>query len=222
MSLATLKKKTNAKYNNASVGNTGFSLNGTHRNQGYVGQTSLSRTIIGTPMRGNVARGHGGCCGTYNTNMVKPSLCGLEDSKIVKSSVLSSKGMLRLKHKWANRGGEYAPVKPDSNNNNNFSSMYTSYKRREVLNNITRNCPSVVGVISDCTINSNGQPSTSVKDCSKITKPKEMYSNIDQSEYIFRKTSECIANDPMQLVSSNSNNPFRGMGSTTIHNDYAS
>lgn len=212
MSLATLKKKTNAKYNNASVGNTGFSLNGTHRNQGYVGQTSLSRTIIGTPMRGNVARGHGGCCGTYNTNMVKPSLCGLEDSKIVKSSVLSSKGMLRLKHKWANRGGEYAPVKPDSNNNNNFSSMYTSYKRREVLNNITKNCPSVLGVISDC----------SVKDCSKITKPKEMYSNIDQSEYIFRKTSECIANDPMQLVSSNSNNPFRGMGSTTIHNDYAS
>jgi hypothetical protein len=51
MSLATLKKKSAAKYNNNSVG-LGFALNGTHRNQGYVGQTSLSRAVISSKMSG--------------------------------------------------------------------------------------------------------------------------------------------------------------------------
>ena len=46
MSLATLKKKTQAKYKNNSVNKSTFSLNGTTRNQGYVGQTSLSRTFV--------------------------------------------------------------------------------------------------------------------------------------------------------------------------------
>ncbi len=46
MSLATLKKKTQAKYKNNSVNKGTFSLNGTTRNQGYVGQTSLSRTFV--------------------------------------------------------------------------------------------------------------------------------------------------------------------------------
>ena len=213
MSLATLKKKTNAKYNNASVGASGFSLNGVHRNQGYIGQTSLSRTIIGTPMKGNVARGHGGCCGTYNdSNIIKPLLC-LENSNTVKKSVLSSKGMLRLKHKWANRGGEHAPVKPDSNNNNNFSSMYTSYKRKQTLNNLAPGtlCEPKVGVVNDCSCNSDN----------KIVKPNEMFTNMDQSEYIFRKTRECLSNDPMQLVSSNKNHPFRGMGPNIISSHYS-
>ena len=40
MSIATLKKKTQARYTNQmSIGHAGFSLNGTHRNQGYIGQT---------------------------------------------------------------------------------------------------------------------------------------------------------------------------------------
>ncbi len=59
MSLATLKKKTAHKYKNNSVSQSQFSLNGTTRNQGYIGQTSLSRTIIKTPMKGVSVRGHG-------------------------------------------------------------------------------------------------------------------------------------------------------------------
>tara|TARA_B100000900_G_scaffold405430_1_gene415017 strand:+ start:2033 stop:2692 length:660 start_codon:yes stop_codon:yes gene_type:complete len=214
MSLATLKKKTNAKYNNASVGASGFSLNGVHRNQGYIGQTSLSRTIIGTPMKGNVPRGHGGCCGKYNdSNIIKPLHC-LEDSNTVKRSVLSSKGMLRLKNKWANRGGEHAPVKPDSNNNNNFSSMYTSYKRRQTLIDLApgTSCEPKVGVVKHCSCSSDV-----IKDCKchtkhEIVEPKEMFTNIDQGEYIFKKTFECVSNDPMQLVSGNKKHPFTGMG----------
>ena len=50
-----------------SVGskNGGFSLNGTRRSKGYVGKTMLGRHFPRTPMRGNEARGSGGCCGKY-------------------------------------------------------------------------------------------------------------------------------------------------------------
>ena len=42
--LATLKRKTSAKYNNVSVSNDSvFSLNGTRRIQGYVGQSLFGR-----------------------------------------------------------------------------------------------------------------------------------------------------------------------------------
>ena len=57
MSIVALKKKTAAKYNNMSVGVAQFSINGGHRNQGWVGQTALSRSIPKTPMRGGAARG---------------------------------------------------------------------------------------------------------------------------------------------------------------------
>ena len=61
---------------------------------------------------------------------------------------LSSKGMLRLRNKWLQRGGEYAPVKPDSNHHNNISSMLTESKRRETLNEVsTEECKSLVGTI---------------------------------------------------------------------------
>ena len=49
MSLATLKRKTAAKYNNMSVGHANFSLNGTHRNQGYFGQILRSESCINDP-----------------------------------------------------------------------------------------------------------------------------------------------------------------------------
>jgi hypothetical protein len=60
MSIATLKRKSQAQYNNNSVGQIAFSLNGTRRNQGYVGQTSLSRSLPRTLARGKIPRGHGG------------------------------------------------------------------------------------------------------------------------------------------------------------------
>ena len=74
MSLATLKKKTQTKYNNMSTTNGVFSLNGTLRNQGYVGQDSIGRSFNKTITRNGVPHGYGGCCGTYDTKkMLKPS-----------------------------------------------------------------------------------------------------------------------------------------------------
>ena len=95
MSIVALKRKTDAKYKNVSANEiNGFSLNGTRRLQGYIGQTSLSRHTSFTPMKGTVAKGHGGCCGTYNYGRtVKPAtMINVEDNKIVKGSVLNTSG----------------------------------------------------------------------------------------------------------------------------------
>ena len=85
MSIVALKRKTEAKYNNMSVGQkNGFSINGTHRNQGYIGQTSLSRSLPRTLMKNGTAKGHGGCCGNYYIgNIIQSAVTSTEDSTIV-------------------------------------------------------------------------------------------------------------------------------------------
>jgi len=128
MSLATLKKKTRTQYHNMSVGRVGgFSLNGTRRSQGYVGQDMLGRHLQSTPMRGNVARGSGGCCGKYlRTPIVQtPSIpfptnptngsTASNNTKVVKSSVFGTNGLIMTKYRWIRRPQPYATVKPDTN-----------------------------------------------------------------------------------------------------------
>jgi len=144
MSLATFKKKTINKYSSAtkisgkppggiflpqgpfgnardflsialnSPGPEGFSLNGSHRNVGYVGKTyKFSKN--GTPFRGIFPRGSGSRLGTvrgaaefniptrpvYNVNEV--IVLG-EQNLFVKPTVLSNFAMLRKKYKWAYYG----------------------------------------------------------------------------------------------------------------------
>jgi hypothetical protein len=179
MSIATLKRKTLAKYNNSSV-NTGegFSLNGTHRNQGYVGQTSLSRSLPRTPMKGNVLRGHGGCCGTYNIRqIVQSGVTSTEDNRVIKSSVLSNKGMLQ-KRLSCNPCNE---VKPDSGLNANTQGELISRKQKECLL---------------CDIDNNGSSCTGK--CSKIclcTKPKRTYMQLSGSDYTYNLRHACVADD---------------------------
>lgn len=104
MSEATLKRKTQAKYNNNSVGMAQFSLNGGYRNQGWVGQTSLSRSLPRTLMRDGVARGHGGKFGSFvQAPIVTSSINYQENSQVVKSSVLDNTGMLEMKTQWVRR-----------------------------------------------------------------------------------------------------------------------
>jgi hypothetical protein len=96
MSIATLKKKTKAQYNKVSVGYPQFSLNGTHRSQGYVGQDSLSRTLPITHRRGTEAIGFGGCCNTYRQSNIiyGTGVVSLNDPTVVKSSVMNTSGRL--------------------------------------------------------------------------------------------------------------------------------
>lgn len=115
MSIATLKRKSNNLHGSFhSKPNGGFSLNGTHRNQLYVGN-NLGKHYPRTLMKGDTARGHGGCCGTYKTTpIVVSDGFSTEDSNIVKSSVLTNFGMLKTKYRWINRPYPYAIVKPNN------------------------------------------------------------------------------------------------------------
>lgn len=134
MSLATLKKKTASKYKNNSANLAQFSINGVHRNQGYVGQTSLGRTMLRTPAKGTESQGHGGCCGNYNENDVQTSSINTtENNNYVKPSVLSTSGMLAKRNRWVNRPDPYGVTKPSDSNNQSTSGDYTVYKRKNAI-----------------------------------------------------------------------------------------
>ena len=130
MSIVALKKKTNAQYKNMSSGVQQFSLNGTHRSQGYVGQTSLSRSLPRTLAKGNTLRGYGGTDGHF---YLKPSvLSGVtstEDSNVVKPSVLSNNGMISTQYRWIERPRPFVSVKPDNNHNTNTQQYYIRHLR---------------------------------------------------------------------------------------------
>jgi hypothetical protein len=137
MSLATLKKKTRTQYRNMSVGSKdgGFSLNGTTRSQGYVGQTMLGRHYPRTPMRGNVARGSGGCCGAYNEVTIVKSLGNprINDSQVVKNSVLNYSGYIMKRYRWIRRPEPYSSVKIDSWVSNNTQGSYITNKSTKLI-----------------------------------------------------------------------------------------
>lgn len=114
MSIVTLKRKTQAQYNNMSVGSVdGFSLNGTRRSQGFVGQTSLSRTLVRSLAKGPVLRGHGQCCGQYPIFNIKtsPDMSCMNDPDVVKASVLNTPGLLMTKYRWIRRPDPYTTLK---------------------------------------------------------------------------------------------------------------
>ena len=88
-------------------GPVGFSLNGTHRNVGYVGKESrFSKS--GTPYRGTNPIGWGGCCGTYKKSEpvfnVNEVIVQGDQWLFVKPTVLTTKGMLEKKYRWAYNG----------------------------------------------------------------------------------------------------------------------
>lgn len=118
MSIATLKKKTAAKYNNLSVDVPQFSVVGGYRNQGWVGQTSLSRSLPRSLRRGDTLRGNGGCCGTYTiANPVQnPDLCSKNNNQVIKKASMNTRGMLMSKYRWIRRPVPYTSVKPGSGN----------------------------------------------------------------------------------------------------------
>ena len=90
-----------------TFGPVGFSINGSHRNVGYVGKTyQFSKN--GTPFRGTNACGSGGLIGRYPRplpvlNVNRVIVLGTQYD-YVKPSVLSTKGMLDKKYKWVNNG----------------------------------------------------------------------------------------------------------------------
>ena len=182
MSLATLKKKTAHKYKNSSVNQGQFSINGTHRNQGFIGQTSLSRTVLRTPASGPALQGHGTCCGTYPTNELKTSsICSTENNEVVKPSVLSSKGMLQKRTQWTRRPAQNANellVKPGDGSHLSSGSDYIVFRRKKELKKADECDPPIPTVYGDC--------------CAPLVKPLEKLNVAKtQGDYIFELIDSC-------------------------------
>lgn len=113
MSIATLKRKSNNIHGSFhSSKNGGFSLNGTYRNQYHTG-SNLGIHYPRTIMKGDIAKGYGGCCGNYNrVPIVKSDGFSTEDNSVVKSSVVGTTGMIKMKYRWINRPYPYSTLKP--------------------------------------------------------------------------------------------------------------
>jgi len=110
-----------------TYGTVGFSINGGHRNVGYIGKTyGMSKS--GTPYRGMHPIGFGGTYGKYpsavlvgeysgavpNSGSKQPAVQPVLNSRevdtmgsqyiYIKPSVLSTKGMLEKRYKWIHNG----------------------------------------------------------------------------------------------------------------------
>lgn len=209
MSIATLKKKTQAKYNNMSVGSKhGFSLNGTHRSQGFVGQTSLSRSLPRTLMRGNVMRGHGGCCGTYpQHSIIQSAVTSTEDTSVLKSSVVDTAGMLAMKYRWILRPAPYASVKPGDAMNNNGQEDYIQRLRKNTIKEAAE-CYSAPTIKTTCNseIKSLFTRTHIQPVLCDTTKPG--INTVSQGEYLIHLDNQCAENDVVMTKKSTSNTPF--------------
>jgi hypothetical protein len=185
MSIVTLKRKTLTKYNNMSVNSThGFSLNGGHRNQGYVGQSVISRHLSRTLAKGKTLKGSGGCCGTYYSGPGLSSLVNTtEDSDVMKKSSVSNYGMLEMRNRWARRPAPYSSVKPNINNNKTQS---------DYVNKLTTQCTTV--------ITGNGLQSKQILSYNPYfrriicnhTKPTSSFVPITSKEYIEKLHTKCL------------------------------
>jgi len=213
MSIATLKRKTQTEYNRMSVGYSNFSLNGTRRNQGYVGQTMLSRSLPKTPMVGNTPKGYGGCCGTYRiTPIVQSAVNSTNDSSVIKSSVLDNFGMIETKYRWVRRPQPFSVTKPDSNLNNNSESDHIYIVKQKALNcnaiiDASTN-PLLIGKSSCCNYVDNQLFSAldpPIKNGS-ITKSDTYTGAIDQGVYVQNLDSACTNNKVFPLNTQNA--PF--------------
>jgi len=198
MSIVTLKKKTQAKYNNLSVGEPSFSLNGGYRNQGYIGQTSLSRSLPRTLARGNTLRGYGGCCGTFRlTPSVLSAVTSVEDNRIIKSSVLDYDGMSAIKYQWIRRPNPITVVKSDSNNNNTTAQHYIDYLNKLTVQKVNTLNENVVKTNIICNGKCAALPynvggSLYKKNVVTITKPISDYTPQSQGDYLINLKKKCV------------------------------
>jgi hypothetical protein len=212
MSIAALKRKTATQYNNMSVGQSQFSINGTHRSQGYVGQSVISRSLPRTLFNGNVPRGHGGCCGTYPlVHVVQSATTSTNDNKVVKSSVLSNDGMIAIKYRWITRPQPYTTVKPDNAQNNNTQGNYVFRVGRIARQQTPTVCPGTSKYVASR--RHEVHPPISVLN---ITKPESEYTSISQSDYIAQLQDACTGHDIFYFPSNIQRAPFACGSTNTV------
>ena len=220
MSIATLKKKTFTQYHNMSANKQfasplGFSLNGTHRSQGWVGQTTLSRSLPKTPMRGNVACGHGGCCGTFNVGtIVQSAVLSKNDNNIAKTSNMNTLALIETKYMWAKRPQPYSSWKPDTNNNINTGNQYIVNLRKKTITQMLDASCNIIDpdkqaqLMDQSCIDSRNYNKKLTHGCINITKPESEYVAMSAGEYLLRLHTKCTDNDIVSFPSGNKRSPF--------------
>ena len=202
MSIATLKRKTNTQYNNMSVNQKQFSLNGTHRSQGWVGQTMLSRSLPRSIAKGNALKGWGGCCGTYlKRPVIQSAVLSTNNPKMVKSSVISGIGLINTKYRWIRRPAPFTSVKPDATMNVNSASDYINRLRLKTIQDIST-CPvgQKVVISRKCLKQSNYQVYTNNYQCELLTKPNTSTGAITQTDYLEKLDSSCAKYDKYRFL----------------------
>jgi len=218
MSIATLKRKTQAQYNNISVGQKAFSLNGALRSQGYVGQTSLSRSLPRTLMNGPTPRGHGGCCGKYPMlRIVQSAVTSLNDPKVVKTSVINTTGMIEEKLRCIANVNEkyfitcgpktqcYNTVKPDNNQHLNIQSDHIISKSKKTIQQSNLTCNTHND--NKCNPCKNTDPFFyRGPSYATHTKPMSDYVPISQGEHLINKVNNCVSNDNISIPNNTTNN----------------
>jgi len=218
MSIVALKRKTEARYNNLSVNQKQFSINGTTRNQGYIGQTSLSRSLIHTPSKGIGPKDYNGLYA--NPNIKASETISLEDNTVVKPSVLSFKGMIAKRERWIRRPFPNAVVKPDAGRNINDQTDYITRLKKKTLSDIATYCPPDVAKTTGYTVKKcstetktlTGAPLfTPVSVVCKIAKPESTYTSISQTSYLEALHEKCAQLDDYKFVSAVKRTPFAGM-----------
>jgi hypothetical protein len=161
MSLATLKRKTAAKYNNSSVGHANFSLNGTHRSQGYVGQNLRSESCM---------------------------LC-TNDTAVIKSSVGGSSNHIQARHSTTTRPGANT-VKPDSNHIQNSQHTYIEQERKKAIIGCLEPDTTTPIVRAPCDIAIFNRKSINPVPCANTVKDLSGESK-SSSSYIFKLANDC-------------------------------
>ena len=204
MSIVTLKKKTQAKYNSMSVGSkTGFSLNGTHRNQGYVGQNVISRALSVTPIKH-----YGGCCGKYpQGHIVLNGITSTENINVVKKSVLDTRGMIDTKYRWIRRSYPFVTVKPDATLNMNNQNSYIENLAKNTIYEVNK-CNYIAPKSCDAGLN------TDVKKKCIITKDNSEFVAMEQSRYIEELQEKCTKNDVFYVPKKTCSYAFIGSATT--------
>ena len=144
MSIAVLKKKANTKYSkNISVGKDGFSINGTIRLKGVVGQTNLAVSVTRTRFKGTHPVGAGGKNGSaYPIVIANSGHCHAEGGFVasdaypsnVKLSTKNTKGAIINKNKWMHRGYPNYWVTPINNGYNIVNSAEQYIAKKQALN----------------------------------------------------------------------------------------
>ena len=114
MSLVVLKRKSNIRNSKISSQKGIFSINNPRRVDSHRNKVQTQ-----TPMKGNVPRGHGSCCGSYPVKIIKSQYKNFDshvreynsDKSNTGISVKTNSSSLSSRNKWLKRGYPHYIVK---------------------------------------------------------------------------------------------------------------